>query len=298
MDVEEEQSLKDVLRERMESGTGDEAPSTPESAPEPPAVATKPQEPDAGDEAPSTPEPDDATDAGLLARLKQEHPDNPELVERLYQSINSEFKRGLTPRLQEAAELKRQLEGVDTAAIQWVRQFNQALSTNPDQARAMLQAEQERLFAASQPPEATEYPDRDQFVTDAEWEHEQKIRQLEQKLAQMSEQAQRAEVQRLMFQQFDALEQDAGVKFSPEDRIEHIKRMAQMGLPYNAVSTYWWGTAGREKVLQQGRDEGLRIAQQKAGMGAPPSSQVLNEPQTQAEPKSLLEALERKGLGR
>ena len=290
--MEQETSLKDFLTERV--GSGGTSPEPPAE----PAAASQPTEPLKLDDLSDTPEAQPPADTAPDAtgedeplfnsrEFLQQHPE----LEPYAKQLQADYTR----KTQAIAEQRRALEGVDTAAVQWVRQFNEALATNPEQARAMLLQEQERLFGGGAPPAPV--VEDDPWVTDTERQLATEVATVKQQLAEIKRQSELAEVQRQMHQQFDALEKEVGQKIPHEDRLAHIQRMAQLGLPYNQVATYYWGTAGREKALQMGREEGMRLAQQKAVMGGPPSSQVMSEPRTEPEPKSLVEALERKGLG-
>lgn len=286
--MEDHQSLTDALNARFESADRDTSPETPQateaSAPESPAPSESEPAADTAPDATGEEEP-----LWNRAEFLQQHPE--------LQPLAKQLQADYTRKMQAIAEQRKALEGVDTAAVQWLRQFNEALATNPQQARAMLEQEQARLFGTGPQTPAYEEPEEDLYVTEAERQHARDIAALKAQLAQMQQRSELAEVQARMHQQFDVLEKEAGVSLPQEQRLSIIEQMARAGVPYTQVGTFWWGTAGRDRLLQQGREEGLRLAQQKAALGAPPSAQVSAEPRDEPEPATLLEALKRKGLG-
>jgi len=229
--------------------------------------------PDTEDRTPDTePEADNAPSAtgdedsvrATLEELRQQHP--PEVVDAIHKRLDAEMKRGVTPRLQEAAELKRRVEayeGISPEQANWFRSLNTLAVQNPQQAAAALQQEIDRLNSLGQP--ASPYLDP-QYMTDTERAMHTQIQAQQQQLAELTAANNRVEMSR----QFEGLEK----KYSEipfEEREAVMKRVFEIGGAPQLVPMVWKDMF-MDKVLQRERDKTSKTVQRKAGMSPAPSS--------------------------
>src|SRR5690348_5811900 len=76
----------------------------------------------------------------------EKHPDHKPIADVL----NREFQSAFTPRLQEAAELKKLVDGLDPNAINTLRQLQQLSQTHPEQVAQWYRAQAD-LLAGNNP---------------------------------------------------------------------------------------------------------------------------------------------------
>jgi len=239
--------------ENNSSETLDDAPET-EATPEPESQSDNAQSA-TGDE---------DTVRAALEELKQQYPG--EAVEAIHKRLDAELKRGMTPKLQEAAELKRRMEAYDQISpeqAQWFRSLNTLAATNPQQAAAALQAEIDRLNSLG--PPANPYLDP-QYMTETERAQQAEIQALKQQTAELVAANNRVEMSR----QFEGLEK----KYSEipfEEREAVMKRVFEIGGTPQLVPMVWKDMF-MDKVLQRERDKTSKTVARKAGMSPAPSS--------------------------
>ena len=185
---------------------------------------------------------DEGTVRATLERLKGQH--SPEVIDEIHRALDAEIKRGITPRLQEAAELKRRVEsyeGISPEQAQWFRSLN----------------------SLGQP--ASPYLDP-QYMTDTERAMHSQIQAQQQQLAELTAANNRVEMSR----QFEGLEK----KYSEipfEEREAVMKRVFEIGGTPQLVPMVWKDMF-MDKVLQRERDKTSRTVAKKAGMSPAPSS--------------------------
>lgn len=208
---------------------------------------------------------DEGTVRATLERLKGQH--SPEIVDEIHRALDAEVKRGITPRLQEAAELKRRVEayeGISPDQANWFRSLNTLAATNPQQAAAALQAEIDRLNSLGQP--ASPYLDP-QYMTDTERAMHSQIQAQQQQLAELTAANNRVEMSR----QFEGLEKKYGaIPF--EEREAVMKRVNEVGGGDPRFVPLLWKDMFTDKIVQRARDETSKTVARKAGMSPAPSS--------------------------
>jgi len=278
--MEENTSLRDFLNAEPESA-GDTGEPTPEVAPAPPATETTEAAPPADTAPDATGDDEDAELRTLIEQAKSTDPRFAELLDRSHKA----WQRGVTPKLQERSDLQRQIEGLDPADLQWLKQFNEARVLNPDLARQMWEQATQQVLGQSAPP----VTDEDEYVTDKERQLDQRLSQAEKFLEEQRLANIRSEVDR----QFSTLEAELKTQIPHEQRLATLQAMAQANAPYTQAHLYWKGMYGFEHARRTARVEGERLGAQKATLGAPPSAQVNAEPAELPPAASLREHLVR-----
>jgi hypothetical protein len=271
-------NLTEHLNADLESA-GDTSSETPAAAPETTATETPEQQP-ADNAEPAT---GDEEPLWNRAEFLQAHPE----LEPLAKQLQADYTR----KTQALADQRKALEGVDPADVEWLRQFNEARIYNPALAQQMWQQASQQVLGGSAPP-AT--PEEDPWVTDTERQLAARLERMEQQVQQQNLAGIRAEVDR----QWGALEAEAKVQVPQEQRIAVLQRMASLStperpIPVSELPLFYRGMFGYEAARRAGIGEGERVAQQRASLGAPPSS-VVNTPEVEApRAKDLSEHLER-----
>src|SRR5438046_2102813 len=117
-----------------ESTPTPETPSTPE-----PQTGSPEQQQSSADTAPST-----GSDIDLRSYLEKRKAERPELAEEM-DRIHREFQGQLTPRLQEAADLRKQFEGIDPSDVQFLRQVQELAAISPQAAATLWDQARQNL---------------------------------------------------------------------------------------------------------------------------------------------------------
>lgn len=247
------------------------------SAPEAPAPAatttTETAEAPPADTAPATGEEKWSFDA---ADFDQKHPELAPYRKQLQSSY--------TTKAQELAEKQRIYEGIDEGSAQWLKTVNGLLQTNPSLAAQMLEQEAKRLAGTGQPPVPETPPI--EFLSEGERYLYEQNRRLEQQLSQLELSRQRAEVEQI----FAKLEQEAGrpIKFEERQKVAQWCQQTGIGNPEVAFKFLNY-----DQAVQRGRDEASQLMQQKASMGAAPSSVASREaPPGDRSPRTQREAIQ------
>lgn len=244
--------LNSVLEGSTDETTPPAVPAEDAASPETPGGSTEPSPADPGNL------------RALLEAKKQAHPDQAEVIEAIYR----EFQAGLTPKLQEAAELRRKLDGLDDGVIDWVRHFRQTASYSKEAARQMLQEAMAELEGYGAPPPSTPDPFEELgYQSDVERALAAKVRELEQFMVQQQAVAHQAASER----QFSSLASEWG-EIPFEQRREVELRRVEMGLPPEMIPVLWKGMFGLD--VAQRRAANTALTQQKAGLGPPPGNAV------------------------
>jgi hypothetical protein len=206
-------------------------------------------------------EPQDEDDLRvILERAKAQNPEQAAVID----AIHREFQRGLTPKLQQAAELRKAYEGVDPGLASWARQMNELASTNPAEAAAALMAEANRLQGLQQAAPQVEEPD---FATDYDrevWHEVQELKQLKQQIL-----AERNEA--IVDRQLADVGKQLGMEIPYEQKDRVVREMVKDGAPASMAGRYWRDLYF-DVAMQRVRDEAAGVVSKKAGMSPPPSA--------------------------
>jgi hypothetical protein len=229
------------------------------------AVAESPETPEAeSTETPSldtSQEPQGEDDLrSFLERTKAENPEQAAVIDRIHRQLEGAW----TPKLQAAAELRKQYEGVDPELASWARQMNELASTNPAEAAAALMAEAQRLQGQQQAAPVVEEPD---FATDYDrevWHEVQELKALKQQiLAERNE----AIVDRQLADVGKALGME--IPYEQKDRV--VREMVKDGAPASMAGRYWKDLYF-DVAIQRAKDEAAGVVTRKQGMSPPPSA--------------------------
>lgn len=191
------------------------------------------------------------------------------VLQEQYRQMQASF----TPRLQEAADLRRQYEGVDPAVLEATRQYAHLLQTNPFEAREYLKQQQQwldqRLQVEQQPtdPFANITP-----CTDAEEALLGIARQMYQQQQQQNVFQQQIEFQRRqesVGRQFAELESLHKTTIPIEDRQAALQLCQQTGC--TDVTTAW-KALNYDRAVQRGVQKGAQVVKQKQQQQAPPTN--------------------------
>ena len=235
-----------------DGGTSQEAPAETE-APETEATGGAPE---VAAEAPV----DEDDLRSYLEQTKAANPEQAAVIDRIHRELQGAF----TPKLQQAAELRKQFEGITPELAAWSRQMNELAATDPSRAAEALRAEAERLRGFQQAPAAVDAPE---FTTDVEqmlWEKtQQQDRVIQQILAERNE--------RVVNQGFSALEKQLGADIPYEERYAVLAAMGRDRAAPEHVGRYYKDLYF-DKALQRARDQAAGVVQRKAGMAPPPSA--------------------------
>jgi hypothetical protein len=243
-----------------EAGTPDtSAPDTTDEAPHEPSG--QPLDTSDLSDAVTAPEPQDEDDLrAIMERAKAENPDQAAVID----AIHREFQRGLTPKLQAAAELRKQYEGVAPELASWARQMNELAVSNPAEAAAALMAEAQRLQGQQQVEPQVETPD---FATDYDaevWHEVQELKQLKQQIL-----AERNEA--IVDRELAAIGKKVGLEIPYEQKDRVVREMVKDGAPASMAGRYWKDLYF-DIAIQKAVDNAAGVVTRKQGMSPPPST--------------------------
>jgi hypothetical protein len=245
------------LRTMLEAAsTGNEAPTTPEPTPQPGNDVTPL-------DTPQVPTPEDDTPQSIRDYLSQ-NPDHRAVVDL----VNREMKAAFTPKLQEAAELRKQLEGLDPNTLQAIRYLDELSRTNPTAAANYLRQQAEAL-AGSQSPEPSHADPYAAYepATDVEAFALQKIREMDawkQQLEQTQER-QRLEAQAVQARSdFEKFESQYGIQMDWNQKAMVWDQAMKSGMGVSDILFLRHKDAILQREIQRARDEASSVVQQKA----------------------------------
>lgn len=215
-----------------------------------------------------------------------QHPDQKAVIDL----ITGEIKSGLTPKLQEAAALRKQLEGVDPQAIETIRQLQVLAQEDP--ARV---AEYFRQQAAQFDTMVKEKTPQDALadivpVTDTEALLQTEIQNLKQWKTQQEKITQETvlnqEAQRI-HRVIDAVEKKYGVEIPDDQRAEAWRLSRATGMSVDKV----WLANNHEMLIahlvKKAKDEGQTVVRSKQETAAAaPSSVAARQAETVSEKAS------------
>jgi hypothetical protein len=240
-----------------------------------------------------------APDSDLRSYLEKRKAERPELADEI-DAIHREVQRGLTPKLQEAAELRRQMEqfsGIDPEVGAFMRQVNELALVNPAAARDLWDQAKQQLFGPAAPAEPqAAMPEDWEFATETERSLYQRMQTLEQKLNQTEawkQQETEARNRALMARTFEEIKNEFGQEVPQSQREAAAKFCVDTGLGPDKIGIAWRGLYGVQAARQAGRNEAAGLVERKAAMTPGPSAITTPPAGPLPEPKSLREAIER-----
>jgi hypothetical protein len=241
-----EQSLENVRNEEVTTPTPVDPTPTP-----------------VGNDAPQTGTPDTNELPQSVRDYLAQNPDHAPIVE----TLNKQFQAAFTPRLQDAADLRKRYEGVDDNVMAAVRHLQQLIQTDPRNAAEYLR-QQAVLLEGSQTPQAQPDPANvPEFATDVEELLYNKYLALEAKFQREEEQRQVIQVNT----DFAKLEQEYGVQVPIEARAAAWEMSVATQGKLSVQDAYF--ALNRNTLLptltQKARDEASGVVQQKLGLTAP-----------------------------
>lgn len=229
----------------------------------------------------STPAPDTtptSQDVELPDNIRtylEQNPDHKQVADVL----NREFQRHFTPRLQQAAELQKLVDGVDPQAIQTLRQLQQLAETNPEYVAQWYRSQADLFHPqqtnnqpfTAQPPTNPDPFEGIEPVTDAEALLLQQARQqwqwqkdFEAKQQQQVLQAKATQVK----SERNALQQEFGVVI-PDTELAQVWNVAEnSGLSIRQAYLALNNERLLPTLLQRARDEASGVVQNKLNLSA------------------------------
>ena len=204
----------------------------------------------------------------LLDAKKQAHPDLADTID----AIHRELQGGFTPKLQEAAELRRKLEGIDDGVLDWARNFRVTHSHSPAAARQMLQDALAEMESYENPSTPVDPYEELGYQSEVERRLAEESRALKGELAEVKQymiQQQAAALAATADKHFAELAVKFGeIPFEQKRAIE-IQR-GQLNLPAEMIPVLWKGMFGAELIEKRAIEQAM--SGQKQGIGPPPSS--------------------------
>lgn len=272
----EDQYFEDVLKSDQSGNEGNPTPADPTPA---------------GNEGqPATPPADDDIPQSVRDYLAQ-NPDHAPIVENL----NRQFKAAFTPRLQEAADLRKQFEGIDPNVIGAVRHLQQLIQTDPRNAAEYLR-QQAQLLEGAQNPEAASPPanafDQYEPATEVEALLLRQVQELNAWKEQQTAQFQQVQRQQQVVQinaDFAKLEQELGVQVPVEQRAAawELSEATQGRMSVTDAFFALNRNTLLPSLLQKARDEASGVVQRKAGETVPGSLATRSGPAPDTGPKDF-----------
>ncbi len=195
---------------------------------------------------------------------------NPELV-----PLAKQLQADYTKKTQEAAELRKQFEGIDTQAIETIRQLNTLAQENPAQVAEYFRKQAELFDGMGQGPAAAD-AEADALAdyipqTDAEAVLLNEVKALKEwrlQQEQVTKQTRLQQEAQQVSRDLDAIEKQYGVTIPEADRVKAWDVSIRSGLSVDKV----WFAQNQEavlpKLIQKAKDEASSIVQTKAAGAA------------------------------
>jgi hypothetical protein len=220
------------------------------------------------------------TDDDLPATVRDYLAKNPQYEEAV-RVVEREMKGAFTPRLQEAAELRKRYEGIDENTVGAIRHLQQLAQTDPRQAAEYLRRQVEMLEGTQNPEAAPSLANVDplsQYEPATEVEAFLLKQYQEMKTWQDTQQSQFQQIQTQqkavgVQQEFAKLEQEFGVKVPLEDRAKAWEMAEAAGGKLSVSDCYFAMNRSNllPSLMQKARDEASSVVQQKLGISTPGS---------------------------
>lgn len=204
----------------------------------------------------------------------EQNPDHKPIAD----TLNKEFQRAFTGRLQEAAELRKMVEGVDPSAIQTLRQLTQLAQTSPEQVAQWYRSQADLLNPNNSSPVLTAPAGQasDPFagiepVTDAEallLQHARDNHTWRQNFQQQQEQERLTAKGTQVKAERNALQTEFGVQI-PDAELVHIWDKAERAdLTIRQAYIALKGDSILAMMVQKAKDEASGVVQSKMLQGA------------------------------
>ena len=245
-------------------------------APAAPAPADDPQGTGGAVPAPAAapPEADD-----LPASIKEYLATNPD-HKSIVDLVNREMKGAFTPRLQEAADLRKRYDGIDDQTAAAVRYLNQLAKTDPAAAAQWLRSQADAMHQQqpAQPAAADPYAGI-QPQTDAERVLLDRMREQDQwRQQQERSQQERAQLDaaRAVGGELNEVAKKYGVPIPPEHRQQVFAIVQKTGM---SVEDAYFATARESllpQLLQKARDQAASVVADKAAGSAGNPGSITN----------------------
>lgn len=191
---------------------------------------------------------------------------NPE-HKAVYDLINNEVRKGLTPKLQEAAEIRKRLEAFNPEILQFAETLQQAYAYDPT-GQAARQYVAGLFGVQPQQPE----DDQDDYDLDPQT---REIQQIKQYIQQQESAQKRQQLLAVVEREYDEIQTRYGLEISREQRDRITQWGIQNGYPTTeSAFLAYEGTLAKilEGSVRKGRDEGSQILQEKVNSAPPPVS--------------------------
>lgn len=197
-----------------------------------------------------------------------QNPDHKDIADNL----NKQFKSAFTPRLQEAADLRKRFEGIDENTLNAIRHLQQLVTNDPRNAAEYLR-QQAQLLEGPQAPEAPSTPEYEP-ATEVEAYLLRQFAELNSWKEQQSQQFQTIQRQQAAVQiqaDFAKLEREYGVQVPVEDRARAWELSEQTGGKISPTDAYFLNARSTllPTLIQKARNEASSVVQTKAGMSVP-----------------------------
>lgn len=269
------EDFSSMMNEAFDAAAGDTAPATPAPASETPPVETT-----------STPLPETPAEAGEAEFLGDKFDWSKVPPEQL--PALKGFQADYTRKMQQIAEQRKALEAVDPAMLNFAQTVQQVAQTNPALARELLLQQAQQLGGAAPPAAA---PDPYAQVLQSEFVSEDTkliARELQQVKALVAQQEQ-ARAQEHINRRFAETESQYSQKIPEDERRKVCQYCLANQIPDVGLG---WKLMNFDRVRQMGIDEGSRVLQQKAAMGAPTNGVAARAETAPHEPRTVREAIE------
>jgi hypothetical protein len=252
-------------------------------------VETTPQTPEVtGNEVtqPTTPADDELPQP--IREYIEKNPDHKTIADEL----NRQFKAAFTPKLQEAAELRKQYEGIDPQVAAAVRHLQQLIQTDPRNAAEYLR-QQAQLLEGTQAPEAqATIPNQPEFATDVEemlYKEVQELRRWQQEQSQFTQQTRQQQEAIRVRNEFAKLQQELGVEVPVEEMARAWELSEAAGGKLSVTDAYFALNRNTliPSLVQKARDEASSVVQMKAGGMTPGGLVAHDAPATPSGPQTF-----------
>lgn len=200
----------------------------------------------------------------------EKNPDHRPIVD----TLNREFKSAFTPKLQEAAELRKQYEGLDPNVVTAIRHLQQLVQTDPRNAAEYLRQQAQLLEGAQTPEAQPTTPNVPEFATDVEELLYNRVTEMEKRYQEQFTYLEQMKQQQEAFRikgEFAKLKEEMGVEATPEQMAQAWQLSELSGGKLSVTDAFFAQNRNDllPSLLQKARDEASSVVQQKAGMVNP-----------------------------
>jgi len=234
-----------------------------------PTPAPEPSQPDTSTQGLETATPEPEVPQSIRDYLEK-NPDHRAIAD----TLNREFQREFTPKLQKAAELQKLVDGVDPNAITTLRQLQQLAQTNPEQVAQWYRSQADLIHSpeTAQPVVTPDDPWNGlEPVTDVEAKLLEEVKQMnawrnrwEQDQQQQTLKVKAEQVKR----ERDEVQKEFGVQINDQELAQLWDVSERSGLPIRNAYLALNSERVLPTLLQRARDEASGIVQNKLNLNA------------------------------